>query len=371
MDMMMTSRHLLADLTTSLDVAGREHLVIVVKASWQIPRSGARPRPIAPQPLEQGDVFFGDPGTSPMKYGSDLVRYKPRCDILFDAQAHAPAGAPVTELVAGFKVGTLQKGVKVIGPRKWRVRLGMASLTRPDPFVSMPLHYGFAFGGTRTYQKGSGDKVQTLTETLAGNPVGQGWVGPKTGAELHDLPAPSLEALSDPVRSPTGKHRPAAFSAVARQWPVRRQYAGTYDAHWQQHTFPFLPEDFDEQFHQCAPADQQIPYPKGGEEVVLLNLMAGHEIVRFKLPALDKLQIRVLRKDYSVATPVPVVDTLYFEPDSERFTAVWRASVPVLRRIQEFDTVAIGPIDLQWWSNKILGVDGNGCIGCDSRKEAA
>ena len=371
MDMMVASKHLLADLTTSLDVEGREHLVIVVKSSWQIPSSGARPRPIAPQPLEPADVFFGDPGTSPLKYGSDLVRHKPRCDILFDAQAHAPAGTPVAELVAGFKLGTLQKGVKVLGSRKWRVRFGMASLTSPAPFVSMPLHFGFAFGGTRTYQKGSGDKAQTLTETLAGNPVGQGWVGPKTGAELHDLPAPNLESLGDPIRSPTGKHQPAAFSAVARQWPVRKQYAGTYDAHWQQHTFPFLPEDFDEQFHQCAPEDQQIPYPNGGEEVVLVNLMAGRETVRFKLPALDKLQIRVLRKDYSVATPEAVVDTLYFEPDSERFTAVWRASVPVRRRIQEFDTVAVGPIDLQWWRSKILGVDGEGCTGCDSEQGAA
>lgn len=371
MDMVVASKHLLADMTTSLDVTGREYLVIVVKSSWQIPRGGARPRPIAPRPLEAADVFFGDPGTSPMKYGSDLVRHKPRCDILFDAQAHAPAGAPVTELVAGFKLGTLQKGVKVLGPRKWHVRLGIASLTRPAAFISMPLHYGFAFGGTRTYQKGRGDTLQTLTETLAGNPVGLGWVGLKSGAALHDLPAPSLEPLGEPVRSPTGKHQPVALSAVARQWPLRKQYAGTYDAHWQQQIFPFLPEDFDEQFHQCAPQDQQIPYPKGGEEVVLLNLMAGRETVRFKLPALDQLQIRVLRKDYSVATPEAVVDTLYFEPDSERFTAVWRASVPVLRRIQEFDTVAIGPIDIQWWRNKILGVDGDGCSGCGNGQAAA
>jgi len=371
MDMMIASRHLLAEVTTSLDVEGREYLVVVVKATWQIPRSGARPRPIAPLPLEAADVFFGDPGASPMKYGSDLVRYKPRCDLLFDAQAHAPTGMPVTELVAGFKLGTLQKGLKVVGPRKWRVRLGMTSLTKPAPFVSMPLHFGFAFGGTRSYQKGRGDTMQLLTETLDSNPVGLGWVGSKTGEQLHDLPAPSLEPLGEPVNSPTAKHQPAAFSAVARQWPARRKFAGTYDAHWQQQTFPFLPEDFDEQFNQCAPADQQIPYPKGGEEVVLLNLMAGQEIVRFKLPALDKLQIRVLRKDYSVATPEAVVDTLYFEPDSARFTAVWRASVQVIRRIQEFDTVAIGPVDLQWWNNKILGVDGNGCSGCGSRQDAA
>ncbi|HEX8610687.1 MAG TPA: DUF2169 domain-containing protein [Telluria sp.] len=369
MEMMVASKHLLADMTTALDVKGREHLVIMVKSSWQIPQSGARPRPIVPQPLEQADIFYGEPGESAMKYGSDFARYKPRCDVLFDAHAHTPAGLPVTELIVGFKLGSLQKGVKVIGPRKWRTLLGIASLTKPEPFSTMPLHYGFAFGGTRTYKKGSGDKVQILTEALLSNPAGAGWVGPKTSAELNDMPAPSLEPLNSPVKSPSSKYQPAALSAVARHWHPRTQYVGTYDAHWQKEICPFLPEDFDDQYHQCAPEDQQIPYPQGGEEVVLLNMMAGRETVRFKLPKLDNMQVRILHKDYSVVTPNAVVDTLYFEPEKERFSAVWRVSVPIKRRIQEFDTVAIGPIDVQWWQNKILGIDGNGCAGCGSGTE--
>ena len=233
----------------------------------------------------------------------------------------------------------------------------------------MPLHYGFAFGGTHIYKKGSGDKEQILTEALLSNPVGTGWVGPKTGAELNDMAAPTLERLNSPVKSPSGKYDPVALSAVARHWHPRTKYVGTYDAHWQKEIFPFLPEDFDDQFHQCAPEDQQIPYPKGGEEVVLLNMMIGRERVRFKLPKLDNMQVRILRKDYSVVTQNAVVDTLYFEPEEERFSAVWRVSVPIQRRIQEFDTVAIGPIDIHWWQNKILGINGNGCAGCKSQKE--
>lgn len=369
MEMMVASKHLVAEMTTALDVEGREHLVIMVKSSWQIPKSGARPRPIAPQPLEQADVFYGEPGESAMKYGSDFARYKPRCDILFDAQAHAPAGLPVTELIVGFKLGSLQKGVRVIGARKWRTLLGMTSLTKPELFSTMPLHYGFAFGGTRTYKKGSGDKVKILTEALASNPAGAGWVGPKTSAALNEMPAPTLEPLHSRVKSPSIKYEPAALSAVARHWHPRTQYVGTYDEHWQTEICPFLPEDFDDQYHQCAPQDQQISYPKGGEEVVLLNMMAGRETVRFKLPKLDNMQVRILRKDYSVATPTAVVDTLYFEPDQERFSAVWRVSVPIKRRIQEFDTVAIGPIDVHWWQNKVLGVDGRGCAGCGNQTE--
>jgi hypothetical protein len=364
MELLVASKHLAAEMTTALDVQGREHLVIVVKSSWQIPQPGQRPRPLVPTPLAAADEFVGEPGESAMRYGGDFARFKPRCDVLFNAQAHAPNGKEVRELAVAFKVGDLKKGLKVFGPRTWRKRLGLYATSTPEPFVSMPLHYGLAFGGTRTYTQGRGDNAQTLSEAFLSNPAGIGWAGPKTSGELHGEPAPSLEGLSDTISSPTGKHTACAFSAVARHWQPRSEYTGTYDDKWLHNVSPFLPEDFDEQYHQCAPQDQQIAYPQGGEEVVLRNLMAGRDVVRFKLPLLDSMQVRVLRTDYSTASPKVVVDTLYFEPDQERFSAVWRASLPIQRRIQEIDTVAIGPIDVDWWQNKILGLDGEGCAGC-------
>jgi hypothetical protein len=370
MELLVASKHLLAEITTALDVQGREHLVIVVKASWQIPHSGQRPRPIIPTALAQADEFVGEPGESAMLYGADFARYKPRCDVLFDACAHAPQAIEVKELTVAFQVGPIQKGLKVTGARQWRKTLGIYSLSKAQAFTSMPLHYGLAFGGTRTYQKGSGDKAQTLTEALLSNPAGTGWGGPKTSGDLDGVAAPSLQAMDETISSPTGKYTPIAFSAVARHCQPRSQYVGTYDAHWQQEICPFLPEDFDEQYHQCAPQDQQMAYPQGGEEVILRNMMAGRDYVRFKLPKLDQLQVRILRKDYSVATPTAVVDTLYFEPEQERFSAIWRVSLPIQRRIQEFSTIAVGPIDVDWWHNKIMGLDGEGCAGCGGNSAA-
>ena len=347
-------------MTTALDVKGRDHLVIVIKASWQIPLAGQRPRPIAPGPLLPADDFYGEPGMSAMRYGSDFARFKPRCDILLDASAHAPEGEAVRELLVGFKFGKLQKGLKVLGPRTWRKRLGMLGLSDPEPFTRMPLHFGMAFGGTREYKK-SNDKV--LSEAHLENPSGIGWFGPKTRSEASEMPAPSLEAVGEAITSPTGKYKPTAFSAIGRHWQPRPQFAGTYDAKWLQEVCPFLPEDFDEQYHQCAPLDQQIAYPTGGEEVVLANMMLGRSSVHFKMPKLN-MQVRILRKDYTVDTPTAVVDTLYFEPDKKRFSAVWRVSVPIKRRIHEFSTVAIGPVDVDWWHNKIMGLDGEGCARC-------
>ncbi len=115
-----------------------------------------------------------------------------------------------------------------------------------------------------------------------------------------------------------------------------------------------------------------MDYPRGGEPVILKHMMAGRPEVRFALPRLDHMKVRVLRTDYSTEEPSAVVDTLYFEPDEERFSVVWRASVPIRRRMQEFNTIAIGPVDPSWWAAKAGGKQG-GCVGCgtdDSTEEA-
>ena len=363
MEVVVGSKRLAGGAIVALDVSGREHLVLVAKATWSIPGPGERPRPLPPQPLAMADVFVDEPGKSAMLYGTDYARFKPRCDVLFNASAHAPAGQPVQDLLVAWQVGPLKKGLRVVGPRTWRKRLGLVSLTKPEPFTQMPLHYGLAFGGSRTYRKGRGDDAQTLTEAHLANPEGIGWFGKHTAGEVDEAAAPNLEAIDDPIMRPDGKHQPAAFSAVARHWEPRKQYAGTYDEAWQKDVFPFLPEDFDERFHQCAPEDQQMDYPKGGEPVTLRNRMAERDYVQFNLPAFDTMQFRVLRKDYSTEMPQPVVDTLYFEPDEGRFSAVWRASVPIRRRLQEFSTVAIGPVDPAWWEAVQSGRDGE-CQGC-------
>lgn len=361
MELVVASKNLIAEVVPALDVEGREHLVIVVKASWRIPAAGQRPMPIPPSPFEPSDVYAGEPGQSAMLYGSDLVRFKPRCDVLFNAQAHSPTGEPVTEMLVGWRVGALEKGLRVIGPRTWQRTLGWTSLSSPEPFIKMPLHFGLAFGGTRSWEKGS----EEWSEALLSNPSGIGWFGKQSKDQIDGAPAPCLESIMEPVSKPDGNHIPSAFSAVGRHWAPRKDYAGTYDEQWQRDVAPFLPADFDEHFHQCAPEDQQMDYPQGGESVVLKHMMAGRPDVRFALPRLDHMKVRVMRTDYSTEEPPVLADTLYFEPDDERFSVVWRSSIPIRRRIQEFEAVAIGPINSQWWSAKTSGVQ-SGCAGCGS-----
>lgn len=362
MEILVGSKYLAVNISSAVDVTGQEHLVIVAKSTWRIPEPGQRPRPLSPQPIQMADVFVGNPSESALLYGSDLARYKPKCDVLFNASAHAPGGEPITELVVAWQVGPLRKGMRVHGQRYWRKRLGMISVSAADTFIRMPLHMGMAFGGTRQYKKGWGDRARQLTQAHPANPVGIGWFGARADDEIEGTPAPCLEGIDDPVRKPNGKQTPISFSALPRNNPLRRQYGGTYDQKWQDDIFPFLPEDFDERFHQCAPLDQQMPFPRGGERIVLRNMVAGRPDVRFTLPALNNLPIRILRSDYSDEAPSVHADTLYFETDESRFSVVWRASTPIRRRIQEFQTLAIGPVSADIWRDKAF--QAKACDGC-------
>lgn len=354
MDIKIGSRHIAADISVALDAAGREHLLIVSKCTWTIPQPGQRPRPLPPLPLAQADEYYGEPGLSAMRYGSDYARFKPRCDVLFDACAHS--AEPVPELIAAWQVGPLNKGIKVLGPRTWR----RSCPDKPGPFTVMPLHFGLAFGGSRTYRKAG----QDFTECLPENPAGQGFAGPNTLDQIEGLPVPNLEARDEAIVRPNSKCHPVAFSAIGRHWAPRKNYAGTYDEAWRQSVFPFLPEDFDERFEQFAPEDQQMAYPKGGEEVILTNMMANRARVRFHLPALDQIAVRVLRADYTSETLNAVADTLFFEPELERFSVVWRVSTPIRRRLQEFASLAIGPVDPAWWAARAAGLERGGCATC-------
>lgn len=364
MEVVIGSKHHAVDFASALDTTGREHLIIVAKAAWQIPGEGQRPCPMPPPELVHADVYVGAPGESAMLYGADFVRFKPRCDVLFNASAHAPGGKPVKELVAAWQVGPLKKGLKVHGPRTWRKRLMLTSMGEAEPFTTMPLHYGMAFGGTRTYTKGKGDAAQTLTEVLIDNPAGIGWVGPHTDDGIDGMPAPSLEGLNDPISKPGGKHIPIAFSAVGAHWVPRKDFAGTYDQYWQENVFPLLPADFDEQYHQCAPMDQQMPYPVGGEDVILRNMMAGREFVQFKLPRLNEVYVQIVDADFGVQELQPVVDTVYFEPDQNRFSVVWRTSLPLKRGIHGVRGIKFGtgrPGRLDELMDRI-----NSCAGCST-----
>lgn len=254
----------LAERTWVRDRDGRHEWIVVVKATFEIAPDGTLS--LSEEPVEplHAPEFEGEDGLSSIRYEADLVGMKPATDVYLNAAAYAPSGKAVRAVDVGFRVGPLQKRLRVCGPRVWR--RGLTGRVRPgssEPFVSAPIRYEQASGGyDASHPNTKKHKIDPA------NPIGSGVARRKQ--TLIGSPAPTVV---DPVRRRSSRPVAGGFGAVASHWSPRREYAGTYDEVWARTRKPLLPADFDPRFHLCAPSDQQVPgYLQGGEVFELSNL---------------------------------------------------------------------------------------------------
>jgi hypothetical protein len=159
------------------------------------------------------------------------------------------------------------------------------------------------------------------------------------------------------------------FGPIGRNWAGRYPLAGTYDQDWLDNVFPFLPKDFDERYYQAAPADQQIDYPQGGEEVQLLNLTPQGR-TRFFLPTVD-VPVVFFRNGAEPEHRQAFLDTIVIEPDLGRLLLTWRASVPLQRNMFEMTQVLVGTMSRAWWRARELGKTYYPSIGAMIREQQA
>lgn len=321
--------------TIGLDPDGRERVVVVAKGTFEMPSDGGPVvRAATNDDLVFADTFTGEPGRSAMIYECDFAPQKARCDVLLLGAAHAPDGVPVARVPVGLRVGDLFKGFDVVGARFWSGGLQGLVPSTPQPFTSLTVSYDVAYGGSDT---ADGD---ALRESYGPNPVGRGY-HPRAPADLVlGAPLPSTEERGDPVESARGGYRPMAFGPIGRNFEERRRYAGTYDERWLDEVCPFLPADFDLRYYQASPADQQMPFPRGGEIVQLFNL-ASRPIPPFELPRVE-VPVEFERVGARRVEEQAVLDTIVLEPDRRRVQLVWRASVPLQRNIHEMGRVIVG-----------------------------
>jgi hypothetical protein len=270
-----------------------------------------------------------------VRWETDFAFRKPRCDVILNGSAHAPGGRPAERVRVGLKVGGWSKVIDVVGHREWRTRGPLIMATSAAPFVTMPITYDAAFGGVDRL-----DPDDTAPPSYRLNPVGRGWATTRNQSRIAGLPLPNTQAPDEEVRSPFGDYRPVAFGPWGRGWPGRVEYGGTYDQAWVDDVFPFLPADFDERYFQSAPPDQQIDPPRGGEEVVLVNLTPqGKET--FRLPD-ARLPVTLFRGKDKHFDGLLQPDTVLVDADARRFSLVWRLSAPYRNSILEFPKCWVG-----------------------------
>jgi hypothetical protein len=375
--------------TQALDKEGQPWLVVMAKATYSIPTEpelARRPARLAPlqNPLLAADLFEGEPGLTAACFESDFVPFKPRCDVVLKGSAHVPwqGGRPGAAEHVDVQLhvrstqgqALIHKALRVHGPRVWRKAKvsGSWSLSRPQAFEQLPLSYDIAFGGAYTHQAiGAKDPSVYLAHPM--NLVGRGYAKGEFMRLVQDHSAHQTELIVQgsvqAATSPDQALIPAALGPLARNWQPRLALAGTYDDAWKADVFPLLPADFDERFYQCAPADQQMPYPEGGEQVTLVNLTEAaaqtHEQsqgrLSFMLPR-RKLPAVVLTKDRSTVHLSPVIDTVAINTDAMTFDITWRARMPLKRSLHEVHTLALGNVSKRWWQAQVAGE--RGCAGC-------
>ncbi len=338
-----------AGYTMGLQPDGRELLVVCVKGTFTIPKSGEEPGLAEEQaPLVEADAFTGEPGFSAPLYESDYPPHKPRCDVLLSRSAYAPGGRPATKVTVTLKVGTISKSFKVVGNRHWKKGIITNSASWPKPFTVMPISYDNAFGGMDNTHKDPKKHRACVT-----NPVGVGFHSNLALKFFERKPLPNTEELKRTVTSPTGKYRPMAFGPIGRGWQPRASLAGTYNQDWIDNVFPFLPSDFDEAYYQAAPMDQQMPYPRGGEMVELINLTPEGRTT-FRLPDI-KVPMLFIMKNFDEKEVEAVIDTVMMEPDLGRFMLTWRSSIPLRRNMFEVAQVVVGRMSRGWYRARESG----------------
>ena len=338
-----------AGYTMGMKPDGRELLVVVVKGTFNIPKNGEEATLAEEQmPLVMADEFTGEPGFSAPIYEADFSPFKPKCDVLLNGSAYAPGGKPTRRVEVSVQVGSWEKSLRVVGDRLWQKRWFMVGASRPQPFAVMPISYDKAFGGVdNSHNKESKHKAYMP------NPIGVGFHSNLQSKAIKGMRLPNTETLRKPIKKPKDKYQPMALGPIGRGWEPRSKLGGTYDQNWIDNVFPFLPSDFQDAYYQAAPADQQIGYLKGQEEIRLTNLTPEGR-TQFRLPAI-KIPVVFFRKNENKLETTPVIDTLLIEPDLQRFSLTWRCHVPLKKNMFEVEQVVAGVMPKAWYRARELG----------------
>ena len=377
----------------------------------------------APVPLCTGDTYYGGEGSSSVFEESDLAPFKPRCDVIVVGRAHAPQGQPAALWQAGIRLSMpvpplkikvplpqplspgeplnefqlqawqarrmaaekvcadaptrrnlLDKQLRFTGPRQFKHSLfGGWQLSEPQPALSVPLRWEYAFGGSSVVRNpehplAPDSPEYLLNDVCYSNPLGSGWIekrqeslGYTLDAPLRELPAPQIEAPDTPVQhldrvkhpdgeldatdmeqvASTYKYQPAGFGVVGRAWAPRLALAGNYDALWQAERWPGLPYDFDFAYWNGAPADQQIEFAPPNLRIELFNLtdptLTPDGQLHVELPGHRPFVL--LRLVNGALLPLPMLtDTLRIDTEAMTLVLTHRISLPNSLDIRVLET---------------------------------
>jgi hypothetical protein len=327
---------------------GAHILSVLVKRTYDIVPDSRCVRAAADRPLLPGDVPWGNPLNSTVRFESDFVPFKLQTDVVVEAKAYAPGGRPTATCVVAIKVAERRQDVRVIGDRVARfVKDGTPVFSDPVPFETMELRYERAYGGIDVYSN------KRAPYPYPRNLLGRGFVVANEEQTVEGLALPNLEDANDlltPARLCVGEYAnwkdqplPAGLGWYAKTWLPRAQFAGILPAdrateqelrkayvqlvpaeQRQAYLDNSLP-DMDFRFFNGASRGLAMPYLRGDEQVATANLSA-EGVLRFQLPG-ERLRLG-LDIGSGRQEPEVVIHTVMIRMEDRQLDVVWRGAVP-------------------------------------------
>jgi hypothetical protein len=321
-----------AERTIVMDKTGEKSWVVVVKATYHVSPDGTTELSEAQTPPFYSAEHIGEPGKSSIRYEADLIPRKPATDVIVNGHAYAPAGRPARALDVSIGVGPLRKRLRVLGNRQWYKGAVGLTASSPTKFERMPITYERAYGGWDTT-----DADPANQRLYSKNPIGTGFATKEQHLDGHALP--NVEEPSHLISAWNDRPPPGGFGAIASYWSPRLEWGGTYDQAWMKNKFPLLPDDFDDRFHQCALADQQVGgYLRGGEVVELENLTESGRL-KFCLPKVYlTFATHFGREKHEHRASL---QTVVIEPDVPQVILVWQTSLACHHLLDQLDYTII------------------------------
>lgn len=317
-----------------LDDEGQEVLLVMVSASFHDAGfTGSLDVAKEQLPVCFADEPFGDPALSSNRHEADIAPEKPGAEVIVIGSAYAPGGNPARTVDVGLNVGDVRKVLTVSGDRL----TDMTGHSQPHPFVTMPLVWERAFGGSLD------DGICDVH-----NPVGIGWRDAMSADPNVKSQLPNIAYKGD--RDPP--ERAAGFGPIGRGWQPRLALAGTYDQAWIDRQWPLPPKDFDPRYNLTAPEDQRLSELAYGAAVSLLNMTPNGQW-SFRCPAI-RAPLQLVYED-RIETFQLKPDTMIIEPDAARVSLKARHPIRIERNRPRLKEVVLGHVSPVWLSSRRKG----------------
>lgn len=295
---------------------GGEHWVVAMRATLDLLPESLPVRAEEQQPVRMLPLYSAN--NDELIEDSDFAPFRPECDILLYGTATPPEDHS-PRFPVSLSVGAMRRSLYCHGPRQiGRTRFGYR-LEQLGPAILTPLSWRQAAGGTDPYAD------QAEAPANPDNPVGTGWTAdPKRMSRGDQLRLAPLDALPGCDVKRMTSQRPAGFGAIAPWWRPRLSLAGTCDAEWEQSRHPLPPLDFDDRFHQVAPAGQTANL-RGGEAIELENV-GRPGITRSRLPQIIA-EVQTFMGARRIVTRMRLI-SLVIRADAGQISMVWNAALP-------------------------------------------